>query len=166
MRKPVTLQDAAMIGEPRLQRFYDYWNERRAGRSAPRQRDINPADIPELLGFINIFDLQDSPRDYKVRLNGSQVTETLGREITGEFCSTVFSGADAEQCMKAFDLCARECQPVIVETSLAFCGKPYKMQTVIALPISNRGERVDMIVTAHAFRYADTDGQHWSGSGI
>lgn len=166
MRKPVTLNNAAAIGEPRLQKFFEYWNEKRAGRSAPRQRDINPADIPELLGFINIFDLQSNPRDYKVRLNGSQVREMLGREITGKFCSTIFSGADAGQCMDAFDLCARECQPVVVETSLAFCGKPYKMQTVIVLPISNNGGGVDMLVTAHAFRYVDTDGVHWGGSGI
>lgn len=139
------------IADARLRRLYEYWNTKRGDRPAPTRRDIDPVEIPDLLGFVNIFEVQDEPRDFKVRLNGSEVAEMMGREITGKYCSTVISGEDAVRCKTAFDLCVDHCRPAIVETSLAFCDKPYMAQTIIVLPLSNDGERVDMIVTAHSY---------------
>lgn len=139
------------ISDVRLRRLYDYWNAKRGDRPAPSRRDIDPVEIPDLLGFVNIFEVQDEPRDYKVRLNGSEVAEMMGEEITGRYCSAVMSGPDAVSCKAAFDLCVDQCRPVIVETSLAFCGKPYMAQTIVVLPLSSDGERVDMIVTVHSY---------------
>ena len=139
------------ITDGRLRRLYDYWNAKRGDRPAPSRRDIDPVEIPDLLGFVNIFEVQDEPRDYKVRLNGSEVSEMMGQEVTGRYYSTILSGSDAVRCKAAFDLCVDQCRPTIVETSLAFCGKPYMAQTIVALPLSSDGERVDMIVTAHSY---------------
>jgi hypothetical protein len=144
------------IADARLRRLYEYWNAKRGDRPAPVRRDIDPVEIPDLLGFVNIFEVQDEPRDYKVRLNGSEVAEMLGQEITGRYCSTVISGPDAVSCKTAFDLCVDQCRPAIVETSLAFCGKPYMAQTIVVLPLSSDGESVDMIVTAHSYHALDS----------
>ena len=103
--------------------------------------------------------VQDEPRDFKVRLNGSEVVEMLGQDITGKFCSTVISGPDSGSYKTAFDICVDQCRPVIVETSLAFCGKPYMAQTIIVLPLSSAGESVDMIVTAHSYHAIKTADQ-------
>ena len=151
------MQAATLVGasseitDARLRRLYDYWYSKRGDRSAPTLRDIDPVQIPDLLGFVNIFEVQDAPRDYKVRLNGCEVSEMLGQEITGKYCSTVISGEDGVRCKVAFDLCVDRCHPVIVETSMAFCGKPYMAQTIVAVPLSGDGESVDMIVTAHSY---------------
>lgn len=72
-----------------------------------------------------------------------------GLEVTGNLCSTVMSGDDAVRCKVAFDMCV-QCVPTIVQTSLAFCGKPYLAQTVIILPLSSDGDRADMMITAHS----------------
>jgi hypothetical protein len=156
MMSAVPVGASSDISDKRLQRLYEYWIEKQAGRAAPAQRDINPVEISDLLGFINIFDVQDEPRDYKVRLNGCEVAEMLGREITGKFCSEVFSGKDADACKAAFDLCVEKCAPVTVQTSLGFCGKPYRAQMVLALPLSSDGVGVDMIITAFSYHYADS----------
>lgn len=143
------------ITDARLRRLYEYWNAKRGDRPAPTRRDIDPVEIPDLLGFVNIYEVQDEPRDYKVRLNGSEIAEMLGQEITGRYCSTVMSGSDAVSCKTAFDLCVDQCRPAIVETSLAFCGKPYMAQTIVILPLSSDGERTDMIITAHSYHALD-----------
>jgi hypothetical protein len=147
------------IADKRLRRLYDYWNATRGARAAPMRRDINPVEIPDLLGFVNIYEVQAEPRDFKVRLNGSEVAEMLGREITGKYCSTVISGPDAARCKTAFDICVDRCSPAIVETSMAFCDKPYMAQTMIVLPLSSDGERVDMIITAHSYHRLDSADQ-------
>ncbi|MDH5556034.1 MAG: PAS domain-containing protein [Alphaproteobacteria bacterium] len=149
---PATLVGASSeVTDARLRRLHEYWNAKRGARPAPTRREIDPVEIPDLLGFVNIFEVQNDPRDYKVRLNGTEVAEMLGQEITGRFCSTVLSGPDATNCKTAFDLCVDRRQPMIVETSLAFCGKPYMAQTVIVLPLSSDGEQIDMIITAHSY---------------
>ena len=50
MLEPCIVKDAAAITEPRLQRLYEYWNEKRGARRAPLRGDIDPVEIPELLG--------------------------------------------------------------------------------------------------------------------
>ena len=144
------------IIDARLRRLYEYWNAKRGDRPAPSRRDIDPVEIPDLLGFVNIYEVQDEPRDFKVRLNGSEVAEMLGQDIAGKYCSTVISGPDAVRFNTAFDLCVDQCRPAIVETSLAFCGKPYMAQTIVVLPLSSDGESVDMIVTAHSYHTLDS----------
>lgn len=139
------------ITDARLRRLYEYWGAKQAGRRAPARCDIDPVEIPELLGFVSLFEVQNDPRDYKVRLNGTEVAEMLGQEITGKFCSTIMSGSEAVDCKAAFDLCVDQCLPTTVETSLAFCDKPYMAQAIIILPLSSDGERVDMIITAHSY---------------
>lgn len=149
--------DASRVSGPadiqnrRLLRLYEYWNEKRGDRRAPSRADINPTEIPELLGYVNIFEVQDEPRDFMVRLNGSEVTRMLGQEMTGKWWSDVISGDDAERCEQAFAICVDEWTPAIVETSLAFCGKPHAGQTFVALPLSTDGQRVDTMITAHSY---------------
>jgi hypothetical protein len=147
------------IADARLRRLYEYWIAKRGDRPAPARRDIDPVDIPDLLGFVNIYEVQGEPRDFKVRLNGSEVAEMLGREITGKYCSTVISGPDAVRCKTAFNICVDQCSPAIVETSMAFCDKPYMAQTMVVLPLSSDGERVDMIITAHSYHRLDSADQ-------
>lgn len=139
------------IEDRRLRRLYEYWEEKRAGRRAPARCDIDPTEIPDLLGYVNIFDVQDNPRDFRVRLNGTEVTRVLGREVTGKLYSEVTPGEDGERCKRAFEICVDEWSPAIVETSLAFCGKPYTGQTFVALPLSTDGQRVDSMITVHSY---------------
>jgi len=156
---------AAPVGGPsdiadlKLRRLYQYWAGKRAGRVVPLRRDIDPVEIPELLGIVNLFEVRGNPRDFRVRLNGTAVAEMTGRDVTGEFCSSIMCGDDAVRCKEAFEMCVDRRAPVTVETSLAFCGKPYMSQTIVVLPLSSDGERVDMIITAHSFRALETPDQ-------
>ena len=152
MLEPCVVKNAAAIGEPRLLRLYEYWNEKRGLRKAPLRNDIDPVEIPELLGFLNLYDVRGEPRDYFVRLNGSEIANMLCRDVTGKLSSEVLDGEDRARCHKAFSICIENWQPALVETSMGFCDKPYAIQTVLALPLSSDGIHVDMIVSGHAFR--------------
>lgn len=143
------------IEDLRLRGLYEYWDAKRADRRAPTRADINPTDIPQLLGYVNLLEVREEPRDFKVRLNGSAVAEMLGQDVTGRWCSDVTSGNDALRCKQAFDICVDQWAPALVQTSLAFCGKPYAGQTIVALPLSSDGHRVGMVITAHSYHTLD-----------
>ena len=152
------------IPDGRVRMLFEYWNAKRGDRGAPKRTDIDPVEIPELLGFINLYDVRQEPRDYLVRLNGSEVAAMLGRDITGMWCSEVVSGEDKERCHAAFGMCVDNWTPALVETSLGFCGKDYATQILLALPLSSDGETVDMMMTAHAYKLIGKVQENWEKS--
>lgn len=155
MIEPIIVEEAAAIDEPQLRRLYDYWNGKRGMRRAPLRSEIDPVEIPDLLGFLNLYDIRAEPRDYLVRLNGSNIAAMLRQDITGRSISEVIDGDDGERCRRAFSMCIDEMKPALVETSLGFCGNNYAIQTILALPLCTNRAQADMIVSAHAFRLKD-----------
>lgn len=151
MLPATAVSGAPEIENAMLRRLFQYWAEKKGERKAPARRDINPVEIPDLLGFVNMYDVQDDSGDYRVRLNGTEVAQMLGQEITGRLCSTIVSGEDATRCKAAFGMAVDKCVPVVVGTSLAFCGKPYMAQTVVVLPLSSDGQHIDVLLTGHSF---------------
>ncbi len=159
MPDPIRITNASEIENQRLRRLYEYWDEKRAGRRAPARSEIDPTEIPDLLGYVNLLDVQDNPRDYRVRLHGTEVTRMMGREVTGKWCSEFFVGADADCCRRAFAIVVEEWTPALAETSLAFCGKPYTGQTLVAVPLSADGRRVDSVIVAHSYHAFQARGE-------
>ncbi len=149
------------IPNGRLRALYNYWNKKRGERRAPSRVDIDPVEIPELLGFVNLYDVRQEPRDYLVRLNGSEVAAMLGQDITGMWCSDVVSGEDKDRCHAAFAMCVDDWSPTLVETSLDFCGKDHASQLLLALPLSDDGETVNKLMTAHAYKLISKSDESW-----
>ncbi len=149
------------IPNGRLRALYNYWNKKRGERRAPTRAEIDPVEIPELLGFVNLYDVRQEPRDYLVRLNGSEVAAMLGRDITGMWCSNVVSGEDGERCHSAFAMCIDDWSPTLVETSLDFCGKDHAAQLLLVLPLSDDGEVVNKLMTAHAYKLISKSAESW-----
>lgn len=149
------------IPNSRLRALYNYWNKKRGERRAPCRADIDPVEIPELLGFVDLYDVRDKPRDYLVRLNGSEVAAMLGRDITGMWYSQVVSGEDKERYNSAFAMCVDDWSPTLVETSLGFCGKDHAVQLMLALPLSDDGETVNKLMTGHAYKLIGKSAESW-----
>jgi hypothetical protein len=140
------------ISDLKLRGLYQYWLRKCDGRAAPARRDIDPAEIPSALGFVNLLEVLDDPRDFRFRLNGTAVVEMIGRDVTGELHSAVMGGEDGVWCRNAYEMCVDRRSAVAVETSLGFCGKPYMCQTILALPLSDDGESIDTIMSGHSYR--------------
>lgn len=151
------LVEKTALDEPRLRKLFEYWEGKKGSRKTPLRADINPTEIPDLLGFLNLYDVQADPRDYFVRLNGSEVAAAMRRDATGRALSELMAGDAGVRCHQAFDMCVDHAKPTFVETSMSFCGKDYTIQRILALPLTRKGERPDMIVSAHAFRVTDRD---------
>ena len=69
---------------PILRRAYDYWHEKAAGRSAPDRRDLDPAELKDILPYLSILDIVAAGNDthHRYRLAGTRVVEALGYNPT------------------------------------------------------------------------------------
>jgi hypothetical protein len=67
-----------------LKRLYDYWLEKRGARAMPGRPDIDPVGFGFLLGHLILFDVLPGPQ-FRIRVQGSELTWWLARELTGEF---------------------------------------------------------------------------------
>jgi hypothetical protein len=73
--------------------LFQYWNRLRAGRTAPRRTEIEPADIKTLLG--DTFILESDLRGEAVfRLAGTRLCATYGRELKGFAFSSLWRERD------------------------------------------------------------------------
>lgn len=74
--------------------LFDYWNQRRGRRLAPRRSDIDPADIRQILGdtFMLAADFIDEAR---FRLAGTRVCALFAREIKGDAFNDLWSEASS-----------------------------------------------------------------------
>jgi hypothetical protein len=69
---------ATFISDPDLRKLFDYWCEKRQGRTMPAKDDIDPIEISWALTRIFLMDY-DPADGFRYRLAGSEVAAVFGR---------------------------------------------------------------------------------------
>jgi len=75
-----------------LRAIYDYWRSKCRQNRLPVRADLNPADIPRLLPFIYIVDVEREPLRFRFRLVGTRVCEWFGHDATGRYVDDPLQG--------------------------------------------------------------------------
>jgi hypothetical protein len=146
----MSLDDDHDIASPQLLRLIDYWETRRGPRRWPARRDIDPLDFPYVLGNVALIDVLDAPQRFRVRLFGDNLVRRIGMEITGKMLEAVPLPGFGDQ----FVRCCSE----IVERGAPFRAKAeyvtddrLSQQEVVALPLSDDGQTINMLLFAFWF---------------
>jgi hypothetical protein len=73
------------LTSPHLRRLYQYWEDRRGKRWAPRRCDIDPVDFAYALSHVLLVDVDAScdPVQFRYRVHGSALATILGKNMTG-----------------------------------------------------------------------------------
>ncbi|WP_282604209.1 PAS domain-containing protein [Pelagibius sp. Alg239-R121] len=79
------------IRDPRVRGLLHYWLSKRGDRRIPLRTDIEPTEIPELLPFVFLMDVDRAARRFRVRLAGTAICNAYHRNITGEDFENVVS---------------------------------------------------------------------------
>jgi hypothetical protein len=78
------------ITSTRIHRLHDYWQSRRLpGQPFVYRKDIDPADLRELLPLLSIADVEYAPLRFRYRLVGTRVVEYNHQEFTGLYLGEV-----------------------------------------------------------------------------
>jgi hypothetical protein len=141
------MEFVAQIGDPRLVELYNYWNERRGERFAPRRGDIHPTDIPRLLPYLLLTDILPGPR-YRYRLVGTEVERVFGTPMTGRSIDELMRGEYLDFIAGLYRTIVSCRAPVYSENTYA--NEAFRTHRLM-LPLSEDGETVTMVLTGQVF---------------
>ncbi|HEX2116643.1 MAG TPA: PAS domain-containing protein [Alphaproteobacteria bacterium] len=140
--------DLSSVTDSRLTRALAYWREKAAGRPMPDRRDINPAEIPDLLPWILLWDVV--PSGYRVRLAGTGICDAVGRELKGVDFEAMHGSGTAE-IKPDYDYVVREGKPHYVERSMWWSHRSYRSYKRVLLPFTNGGDACALIMGVTSF---------------
>lgn len=75
----------AAITDATLRRVFDYWQAKIKDGRLPARMDIDPLDLPFVMGNMILVDVERDPWRFRYRLAGSRVTNRLGFDPTGKY---------------------------------------------------------------------------------
>ncbi|WP_374301712.1 PAS domain-containing protein [Ferrovibrio sp.] len=76
--------DMATLPSGPLAELHAYWQSKRAGRPWPSRADIDPLDIPLLLKYLLLIEVERlEPMRIRFRLVGTNFRQFYGRDLTG-----------------------------------------------------------------------------------
>lgn len=131
-----------------LRLLYAHWQNVRGARPAPARSDIDPASIVSLLPHIGIFDVEEAPRRYRVRLMGSRIVSWYGGDLTGSYLDEVDFGEGPALTFTLLDQVVDRVVPGHMTGEYTKHDGVTIRYERLFMPLSNDGLRVDMVIGA------------------
>ena len=139
-----------------LQDALTYWESKKAGRTMPARRDLDPIlEVPHLTPWIVLVDVFHDPLDFKFRLIGSGVVDRSQGNHTGKLFSKM-PGFGPGNYLWTHRAAAVEAKAPI-RSEPPYVGRARGVRGVadIHLPLSNDDRAVNMILTVVAYDLAE-----------
>lgn len=73
--------------QPAFEPILALWNDMRRGRAMPARADIAARDMKPYLRQVQLYEVIDGGRDFRIRLVGTDFTESMGYDPTGQCVS-------------------------------------------------------------------------------
>ena len=141
--------------------LFAYWAKLRRQGILPGRSDLDPADIKRLLPTVSLIQVQNEPRDYRLRLAGTGLWGVYGGEITGKRLSDIYNSAAAAYWRRELDQLVEEKKPRVGHHSMAWRGASHVTLLWLRLPLASNGRDVDVILGYDAVLSPMSDA--WSG---
>ena len=142
---------AAQIGAPMAaarahEELFTYWASLRGARRLPGRADIDPGCFKRHLPTVSLIDVENDPRDYRLRLAGTGLYGVYGGEITGKRLKDIYNSASAEYWRKELDKIVESGKPGVGQHNFAWRGAAHMTVLWLRLPLASNGRDVDMIL--------------------
>lgn len=138
--------------DQRLRQIYDYWNSKRQGQRAPRQSDIDLAEIATLLPIIQMIDVDRDPLRFRHRFAGTEIVEWMGRDATGKELNSDLYGSEAEAILDTLRTIVDEGRPYHRTSLLHWHERDWLVMETVELPLLDDAGQVAAILGGACFR--------------
>lgn len=102
-----TLIDVSQVASERVREFHRYWRGKAAGGLPPPRSAMDPVEIPRLLPYLVIAEIEREPLRVRYRLVGTRVAEANGSDFTNRYL---------DECNFAVEPLLTECYRQLVAT--------------------------------------------------
>lgn len=139
-----------------IRHAFEYWCSKHPAEGLPGRQHIDPVDVPALLPYIRLIEIEGEPPQFKIRLMGTESVEFFERDCTGfwyhELCPQ-FRGSKSEATLLSV---IRTRRPSWRRgPGRLFNKKGYENIERIILPLAANGSDIDMLFVVHVFEKAD-----------
>lgn len=138
---------ALELHDPRLQRLHAYWRERCGHLPFPRKGDFDPVDFSYVLGYVTLVDVEQEPRRYRFRLDGSILVELSGMDYTGRYLDELLMEEYTAFIKETYDRVVDSGLPYRYQKAGLFDQQHFSEETLI-LPFGDNPPVVDMLMVA------------------
>ena len=140
----VTLQDITselVLGGLR------YWESKRNGNLIPARCEFDPLlEIPGLVRFLMLKDVQRDPLDFRYRLVGTGLRHHMTTDWTGKFMSEVEYQRPPSTIWDYHKQVAESGEPLFIKPNYVGPHKDYLFIESVMLPLAKDHRNVDMIM--------------------
>jgi hypothetical protein len=146
---------------PSIQQLHDYWTLCCGSRAMPRRADIDPADIPHLLPYVYLVDIEPAPFRVRYRVVGTSAVEWKGRDFTGLYLDEMrFNKPD--ELLALYRRAADEKVPAFRSTTWPMPNGITRAVETGIFPISEDGEQVSQCLAIEDFEeFRDASYLQW-----
>ncbi|MBO6634142.1 PAS domain-containing protein [Parvibaculum sp.] len=137
--------------DPRLEKLYAYWRNKKGERFAPSRADLLPSEIKPYLPVINLIDVRREPLGFRHRLVGTEIVERLGRDATGCWVNAALYGPALEDVFEGLRAVTEEVRPYRRLTRLDWHVRPWLSMESLELPLLGDDGAVNMILRAASY---------------
>lgn len=126
--------------------LYSYWLSRCGARTLPSYEDLNPLAISWALSRIAIVQVERSPLAFHVQMDASRQAKSRGQDLTGRCMSDLRSASLAKLLEAHYEEAVADGAPSLRSIDISRDFTEISC-TSLALPLSNDGSQVDMLLT-------------------
>lgn len=139
---------------PRFERVRAYLETKTGGTRLATRDDIDPVDLPDVLAFINLIDVEwrapDEPK-FKFRLLGTRQIRYAGGDFTGKWVEEALSGASASAAIAAMRRVAIERRPIFGRFAMPVDGREFVTTERLMFPLAPAGGEINMLLSIHNY---------------
>jgi hypothetical protein len=117
-----------------------------AGGRLPSRAAISPAEIPQLLPYIFMVDVERNPLRFRFRLIGTQICQWAGRDVTGMYTDDPIYGTRGSQVTHQYAEVAATGRPLYSEQPAARPERDYVFYDRLVLPLAQDGRTIDILL--------------------
>jgi hypothetical protein len=149
------MQDEAKYdyrADPVLAEALAYWQSKRAGRSMPARRDLDPIQIPKLLPHIELVQIMPDGRS-RYRVVGTILVNAFGRDYTRKYADELFDGPRGETIVAQHRAVCIAAQPIFTRSRYLTEKRTDLIANRLSLPLSDNDLDVNMILAVLTLQY-------------
>lgn len=133
--------------DPRPLQLLEFWRSKFRGPLLPRRDQFEPHELMGHLGHVIILEAEPERRDFRYRLVGTEIVESVGRDVTGSLISDAYD----ERALRVVSYLADSKQPGRIFGRVDWQDKEFLHYETLLLPLADDGRNVDRILGEMVF---------------
>jgi hypothetical protein len=140
--------DVARIKVLALRQIYESWLAKTGAGRLPSRLDLHPRELPTLLRYVFLLDVEQEPLAFRFRLVGTELTRWAGAEYSGFLLQDGKCGPTWQIAFDGFRGVVDTCQPRHCEQQAPWVSKWFHDFESVVMPLSTDGTNIDMLFGA------------------